>query len=261
MGDEAGDDPFRPLRLLIIDIETSPHLAHIWSLWDQNTSLNHLVDVSSVICFAAKWHGDKKVMYHSDHLDGHDAMVAAAHRLMCEADGIIHYNGRAFDMKHLRREFVLADMPPPSPHKDIDLLSVVRKNFKFASNKVQHVSVQLGLGGKAETGGFELWKDCLADCPRAWARMRRYNIQDVKLTEQVYDRLLPWIDNHPHRGLYGVHPLGRDICQRCGSGEMHRRGTTTTSVGKYVRYQCQGCGSWSRGKDRVASVNTRAIAS
>lgn len=247
-------------RILILDIETAPSLAYVWGLWDQRVGLNQIVDVSTVLCFAAKWHGKPKIHFASDHHDGHDTMVRRAHELLDEADAVVTYNGRAFDIKHLHREFLLAGLGPPSPHRDIDLLLVARRKFKFASNKLAHVSTQLGLDGKAETGGFELWRDCMAGSATAWATMKRYNIQDVHQTEQVYDRLLPWIDNHPHWGLYGPRFQTEDRCQRCGSAELIRRGYYVTNVGRYTKFRCEGCKSYSRGRNRVGNVDARGVA-
>lgn len=247
-------------KILVLDIETRPNLAYVWGLWDQNVGLNQLVQAGSVICFAAKWVGKQKVHFASDFHDGHDKMVAKAHELIDEADAIVHYNGRAFDLKHLRREFLMAGLGPPSPHVDVDLLSVVRSKFKFASNKLAHVSVELGLEGKAETGGFDLWLGCLAGDKKAWATMRRYNVQDVHLTEKLYHRLLPWIDGHPHWGLYGPRFQDEDRCQRCGSPELQRRGSYMTKVGRYPRLHCKQCGGWSRARRRVGTVDARGVA-
>jgi len=47
-------------KILVIDIETAPASGYIWKLFDVNVSLSQLIDTSKVICFAAKWVGDKK---------------------------------------------------------------------------------------------------------------------------------------------------------------------------------------------------------
>lgn len=245
-------------KLLTIDIETSPSLAYVWGLHDQNVGLPQLVEPGKVISFAAKWRHQRKVEFRSIHHDEPGVMVVRAYALMAEADAIVHFNGVSFDMKHLRREFVLAGLPPTSPHKDIDLLSVVRKNFKFVSNKLDHVAQELGLGAKVKHTGFDLWRDCLigdeAAKAAAWKLMKKYNIQDTLLTERLYDRLLPWIHNHPHLTLY----TGVEGCQRCGSEDLERRGFAYTPLGKYQQYCCNGCGSYSRGKKNLASVDARA---
>jgi DNA polymerase elongation subunit (family B) len=231
------------VKLLVLDIETAPSLGYVWSLWDQNIGLNQLVSVSEVICFAAKWHGAKRVEFYSTHHHGHDEMVRQAFRLMDEADAIVSYNGRKFDMPHLRREIVLAGLTPPSPHKDIDLLQTVRTQFKFASGKLEHVASQLGIGHKLKHQGFELWKGCLRGEPKAWATMKRYNVQDVLLTERLYDRLLPWIPNHPHRGLYGEGATR--TCAHCNGCDFQLRGWRYTKISRYQRWLCKGCGAYS----------------
>lgn len=247
------------MRVLTLDIETRPHLGHVWALWDQNVGLNQLVEVGSVICFAGKWLDERKVHFHSDHHDGHDEMLRRAWEMYDEADAVITYNGRSFDNKHLRREWLLAGLTPPSPHKDIDLLSVVRRQFKFASNKLQHVASELGIGSKVQHDGFDLWVRCMADDPTAWNLMRRYCKGDVQLTEQLYERLLPWVQNHPHHGLYdrNVNEAGQAVCQRCGSAALTKRGYAYTNVSKFVRYRCKDCGSYSRAKHAEATVGIR----
>lgn len=67
-----GVAPLSGPKVLTLDIETSPNLAHVWSLWKQNVSLSQLMQSGQVICFAAKWHDKPKVTFHSDHHDGHD---------------------------------------------------------------------------------------------------------------------------------------------------------------------------------------------
>lgn len=243
------------MRTLVIDIETRPHLGYIWALWDQNIGLSQLVEVGSVICFAAKWVGEKKVIFHSDHHDGHDAMVSAAWELLDEADALVHYNGKSFDVKHLNREFILAGKPPPAPHADIDLLTTARGRFKFPSNKLDHVADALGLGRKVQHSGFDLWTRCLAEDPKAWAEMRKYNIQDVNLTEALYHRLLPWIRTHPNVNLYDKE-VRLSACPKCG-GEVMARGYFRTTTATYQKYQCKSCGSYSRRPTREPDTTTK----
>ena len=246
------------VRILTIDIETSPNLAYVWGLWDQNVAIGQIEESSQVICWAAKWHGKKQIEFMSDHHDGHLAMVTRAHELMCEADAIVSYNGRGFDMKHLRREFLLNNLDPPSPHADIDLLATVKSQFKFPSSKLDYVSQALGIGGKTNHTGFQLWRDCMAGCDVAWRLMRKYNRQDVVLTEALYDRLRPWIKTHPHHGLHDE--VTRSTCPNCGGHDLQRRGYAYTTISRYQRFQCLGCGRWCRGRNQDKSMGMRGAA-
>jgi hypothetical protein len=257
MGNPAQGETGAGMRLLVLDIETGPHLGWCWQLWDQNISLAQIERVGTVLCFAAKWVGEKKVHYHSDHLDGHEAMVRAAWALIDEADAVIHYNGKAFDIKHLNREFDMLALGPPSPHKDIDLLTVARGRFKYASNKLEFISDQLGIGNKVKHEGWALWLACLSGDEKAWAKMRRYNIQDVALTERLYERWKPWIKNHPNRTLYEG---GLSGCQTCGDKtQLIKRGFKYTAVSKFQQFQCKGCGAYSAATHREKAANRVSV--
>lgn len=245
------------MKVLTLDIETSPMLAHVWGLWDQNVGLNQLVTPTRVICFAAKWLDEPKVLFYSEHHDGHAEMVAAAWRLLDEADVVVHFNGQRFDIPHLNREFATAGLTPPSPYVQVDLLLAARRRFKFPSNKLQYVSTALGLAGKAHHEGFDLWKKCLAGDPKAWAQMKRYNKQDVRVTEDLYLVLLPWLPNHPSRRLYD----GVGGCPTCGSDRLRRKGYAYTKLSKFQRYQCRNCGSQFRDSKRVEGVDVQRVVS
>lgn len=245
-------------KILTVDIETSPAKTLTWGLWDQNIqpTSGQLVEPSRVICLAAKAYGSKRVQFYSDFHDGHAAMIQAAHDLLSQADILIHFNGSAFDLKHLKREFVLAGMPPPAPSREVDLLKVARSQFKFMSNKLDYLARELGVGRKVKHPGFSLWVDCMAGDAKAWALMKRYNVGDVRLTEELYDRLRPWIPGHPHLGLYSGEPRS---CQNCGSTDLTRDGETMTPLTQYARYKCDSCGAWSRQNHRMGNVTMRGV--
>lgn len=244
------------MKVLLIDIETSPNLAHVWGLWNNNVSINQLMASTEMLCFAAKWLGDPEVHFFSTQKQGRDAMIGAAWKLLDTADVVMHYNGKKFDVPHLNREFVEHGFPPPSPFKQIDLLATVRKRFRFPSNKLQYVSTKLGLAGKVGHEGHELWVKCMAGDPEAWARMETYNRQDVVLLEDLYEILLPWISNHPSRHLFD----GDGACPTCGGGPVVEHGFATTRVSKFVQFRCQSCGSFFRSTRRESGVNLQESA-
>lgn len=248
------DDLVRKPRVLTFDIETRPINAYVWGLWDQNVGLTQIVDPGGVMCFAAKWYGEKGVLFYSDHVDGHDAMIRHAHRLLTEADFVIHYNGARFDVTHLNWEFTRLGLAPPKPYKQVDLLQTVRRQFRPPSKKLDYVAGALGLGHKRAHEGFTLWTSCIAGDEKAWDRMRRYNIQDVRLTEKLYDRLLPWIPNHPHMGLYAD---AGHCCPMCGSKRRKPADLARTALTSYAQYECAKCGTFYRANFVKGRVTTR----
>lgn len=231
------------MNILLLDIETAPHLVHAWGLRDQNVGINQVMAPGYTLCWSAKWYGAKDIAFSSRHREP-KRMVKRAHALFEQADMLVHYNGRRFDVPHLNREFVLAGLPPPSPYKQVDLLQTVRQQFRFASNKLDFVAQQLGLGNKVRHSGHDLWVRCMAGDAAAWEEMEKYNRQDVTLLEKLYDRLMPWIKSHPNHGVFDQ--PGIPVCTNCGHHHLQRRGYSRTTVNTYARFQCCNCGSWMR---------------
>lgn len=232
------------MKILLLDIETAPNSAHVWGLFKQNISISQLMNSSYVLCFAAKWLGKPDVFYYSVKKHGAKRMLKAAHKLLSEADAVVHFNGTKFDVPTLNKEFLLHNMQPPASFQQIDLLKTARNRFKFPSNKLDYLAQALGLGKKFKHAGHELWVKCMAGDADAWKEMEAYNKQDVLLLEAVYNRLLPWIVNHPSHAVYS----GVDSCTNCGSHSLQRRGFAYTNGMKYQRYSCNDCGTWMRSR-------------
>lgn len=245
------------MKILLLDIETSPNLAYVWGIWEQNVNVNHMVSSSTTLCWAAKWLGNKKVMFDSVHQSTEKQMLKGIHRLLNDADAVVHYNGKKFDVPTLNKEFLLNGMMPPAPYKQIDMLQQSRSAFRFQSNKLDYVAQQLGLGRKTAHEGFQLWVKCMAGDKAAWKRMKKYNMNDVVLLEKVYQRMLPWISGHPNHGTYGSGAL----CPSCGGDNLQKRGTATNASGKYPRLQCVDCGTWARGTTVEHPKNEKRLVS
>ena len=235
------------MKILHLDIESSPNTAHVWGLWQQNVSINQLMESSYVLCYAAKWLGEDDVHFDSVQKSKPKKMLKGIHVLLDQADAVVHYNGTKFDIPTLNKEFILHGYNPPSPYKQIDLLRVVRSNFRFPSNKLDYVSQRLGLGSKHEHEGHELWVKCMNGDKNAWKRMEDYNVQDVVLLERLYHKLLPWIKNHPNQNLFSESVC----CPSCGQTHLQKRGTAVSATGTYQRYQCRTCGTWSQGTKSI----------
>lgn len=242
------------MKTLLLDIETAPNLVYVWGMWKQNVTMDKIVDNGHVLCYTAKWHGDDKVMFSSVFHHGEKRMLKSAHKLLDEADAVVHYNGKSFDIPTLNREFLTRGLTPPAPYKQVDLLEVVRDQFNFPINKLDYVCKRLGLGEKVRHPGFQMWIDCMARDEKAWDTMMKYNKQDVVILERLYDKLRPWVRNHPNAGAFDDRP---DACPKCGEeGQLQKRGYAVTRDTKYPRYQCGACGGWSRGKKSVSKTRT-----
>lgn len=238
------------MKTLLLDIETSPNTAFVWGLWDQNIAIKQLIESSRILCFSAKWLGEDKITFDAEWVSGTKGMLENIHKLMDDADAIITYNGNRFDIPTLNREFLTYGFTPPSPAKQIDLFLTAKKAFKFASNKLDYIAQQLGVGKKPETS-FELWVGCMNGNKEDQHNMEIYNKNDVVILEGVYNQLKPWIKNHANHGLYTDTGL---VCPNCGGNHYQKRGFAYTHAGKYQRFQCI-CGNWFRSK-KTEKTNT-----
>jgi predicted RNA-binding Zn-ribbon protein involved in translation (DUF1610 family) len=231
------------MNILMLDIECAPNTAHVWGLFKQTVSIKQLMESSYTMCFAAQWYGSRKVIYRDEY---DEDLYNELWALLDAADVVVHYNGTKYDIPTINKDFLLHGMGPPSPYKQIDLYRTVRSKFKFPSNKLDYVADRLGIGKKHAHEGHELWVKCMAGNAAAWKRMKKYNIQDVKLLRGLYEALLPWLDQHPNYALYSDGT--NHCCPNCGSTEVVRQGKAYTKTMVYQQYKCKDCGTWSRGR-------------
>lgn len=226
------------LNILHIDIETAPTTAYVFQLFDQNIGLNQIEKPGYILCFAAKWEHEKKIMFYSVKKDGHKKMLQAAWDLLDKADVVVHYNGVSFDIPVLRGEMMADHMDPPSGFKQVDLYKTV-KTAKFVSRKLDFISQRFGIGKKTEHEGMPLWIKCMKGDKLAWSRMEKYNRNDVRLLSDLFHFIEKWIPDMPKEPKF------------CDHEHKQKRGYYITTQSVYQRYRCNNCGSWIRDKKPI----------
>ena len=246
-----------PAKIAVLDIERQSAVVDgVWQLKQTGyISPDQIIEPARTICFAWKWLGEETVHFAAEWKGGHAKMVEKAWDVMDEADYIVGWNSRSFDVKHLRTEFITQHISPPSPHKDVDLMVVAKRNFGFMSNRLSYVAQQLGAGSKLANGGQHLWRTLRygkgQELKDAKAMMEAYNIQDVVLTEEVYQIMLPWVDN---LNIPIYNEVDVPACSNCGSYSIQYRGVQVAATRSYRRFQCQECGKWGREVKSESSV-------
>lgn len=251
-------------KVLVLDIETTPLALLGWGLFDQNFSLDQIQAEWSIMSFSAKWLGQARVIYMDTGGRG-KANVRKDRKLMKplrdllnDADIVIAQNGKKFDMRKINARLIEHGFKPPSPYKVVDTMLEARRYFAFTSQKLAWTSEHLTTVPKdkhKEFPGFELWIECLKDNPRAWKALKVYNARDILATEEVYKKILPWIQSHPNMGVY--YSAEKPICPNCGGSHLIKDGYSILQQGKYIRYQCKGCGKYSRGKTLENTLSKR----
>lgn len=235
------------MKILLYDIETSPIIGYVWKTWQ--TDVSKIKKDWEVLTVSYKWLGQNRV-YGKTRLDfkNEEAMVKHVWSLFEEADLLIAHNGNSFDQKKMNAKFIQYRLGPPAPYCQIDTKLEAKRNAKFTSNSLDKLCERLGLGRKLALEGIELWDKCMSGSKAAYKTMLRYNKQDVKMLEQLYLELRPWIKNHPH-----VNRKDRS-CPNCGSNRLHSKGLLHTKTLSYRRFTCKDCGAHS--KARLAEKNT-----
>lgn len=247
-------------KILTLDIERLPNVVDRWDLYSKGASSTPNVMVheyARTCCFAAKWHDSRRVEFYSEFHHGADKMWEQAQRLLDQADIVVGYNSDKFDVPHLKTGIRLAELPSASSFVSVDLYKVARSALKLESYKLDYVAQVLGVGQKMAHEGHALWRKVREGDARAWSKMRRYNKQDVVITEGAFDRLLADVR------LPSVHLWNPDApeeqCPKptCG-GTRQRRGYKVTGVSVYQQWWCPKCDSWGRGGKSLARVDVRA---
>ncbi|RAV17482.1 hypothetical protein DQP57_00195 [Mycobacterium colombiense] len=220
--------------------------------------INQIIESSHIICFAYRWHGEKRTKFASEWGDGYSDMIATLHALFEEADVVCGYNSVGFDDKHTRAAFLTEGLAPPAPFKQLDLYKEIRRQFNFPSRKLDYICQRLGLGHKVAHTGQELWNEVLRPSSeqsgkKARALMAKYCKTDVDLTVDLYDLLYPWLKMPINAGLFVDD--NEPACPHCGHA-VQRRGWAYTTNGRYRRYYCPDCHVWSKGKtgDKFAEL-------
>jgi DNA polymerase elongation subunit (family B) len=253
-------------KILTLDIETTPLKSVHWGLFDQNISVDMIDTEWTVMSFAAKWLGQREVIYAdtggrgADKVRDDKGLLKQLWKLLDEADLIVAQNGVSFDIKKINARMVMHGIKPYSPVRCIDTMLAAKKYFKFTSNKLQWMSKYLSDEPKyshKKFPGIELWLECLKDNPLAWAELKKYNIRDTRGTEKVYLTIRPWIEQHPNIGTYNLR--GDVQCPKCGGVNLTAQGVRVLQLGVYQRYQCQDCAGWARGKILMNDRETRKV--
>lgn len=244
-------------KILLIDIETSPIVAHVWQMkiWKSNVRPEQVLQDTSVLSFAAKWLNNKDIIYQDQSkckdIRNDKQLLLSVRKLLDEAHIVVVQNGEAFDIPTLKARMISQGIKPPSPFKMIDTCLLARKEFNFTYNNLDFLATSLNCKTRKYShkkfNGMSLWNNCLTGNQKAWAEMKKYNIQDVIVLEEVYLALRAWIPNHPNVGMFC--DSDSPVCPKCG-GDVRKDGFYYTNIGKYQQYQCKNdsCGGWARSR-------------
>lgn len=249
----------KPPRFLFLDIETSPVYMAAWGVYEQD----------------ALWHkrGEILMMGYQFSDEKHPSIVSQRqfddwtprrtkekklmwkiHELMDQADVVIGYNAKKFDVKQINARFMIFNIPEPR-YLVLDPLNMITRSARFPSHKLEDVAEYLKIGRKMETGGKYLWKRCIEGDMSAWKKMEEYCMNDVVLVKKVFERLRQW-DKTTFN--YAFYTRDNMACKKCGCKDLKGRGRKFYRTGYRADLECRRCSHRMLGpliKEGVEQVN------
>lgn len=244
-------------RILIYDIETSPIIAHLWSMWQQGIGLKQIQADWFVMSFCAKWLGEDEIFYYDqrnvENMEDDSELCRKLWDLFNEADFVVGQNVKSFDNKKMNARFILNGLPRPSTYRSIDTLDIAKANFGFTSRKLAYMTDHLCNDVKKqdhkEFPGHEMWVECLKGNQKAWEAMEAYNRDDVLSTEELYILFSSWDLKLPNFDVYCDEVLDMD--------EWEHDGFHYSQYGKYKRYRNKITGQQRRSRVNELSKEKR----
>lgn len=227
---------------LFFDIETSPNIVYSWRAgYNITITPQSIIEERKIICICWKWEHEDKV--HSVTWDKNQCDKKALEKFIKvanQADELVAHNGDRFDVKWLRTRCLLHRIPMAFKYQTIDTLKKAKSHFYFNSNKLDYIARFLDVGSKMETGGFDLWVNCMKGDKEALKTMVKYCEQDVRVLEDVYVTMQSYIKHNLHHGV--INGGDKIDCPNCASTNVRYDRTNVTAAGTVKRMMaCNTC--------------------
>lgn len=249
-------------KVLFLDIETAPVLAHVWRMYDEITNIDQIINDWYILSCAYKWMGDaeptvvsqRQFKGYKPHSEDDSRVLEHLREQLCAADFVVAHNGDRFDIKKLNTRFLMNGLSPPTPYRSIDTLKIAKRIFGFTSNKLDYLARMLLGKRKVKHDGLPLWQAVMRGEFAAWDTMEKYNKEDVNLLEEVYYILAAWDHLHPNLNLSTSND--NMSCVVCTSHDVMPTGGTVAvgQAGLYLGYVCNNCGHQMRGRTNIRTM-------
>lgn len=207
-------------------------------------------DFGLLLCIGYKWYGEAKTHtlniydypgWQKDMTDSRK-LLKDFMKVYMQADMQVTFNGKMFDVKWINGKLWHYGMPllPPLPH--VDLYFAAKTNLNMSRKSLANIS-SVGRFKERKFSDFDNveWLKASVGHMQSLRSIVKHCHADLRVTEEAYDRLAPFIRTHPNTAPAGV----SGVCRVCRSNKLSRRGTylSATKVAKQ-RYVCKDCGAW-----------------
>lgn len=246
------EDYHQHVHCLLLDIETLPLIAAVYSLKTNYISPAQVVQYGMIASFQYQFNGgetmnvnlrDLGLIPERGLIQPHHArrLVQIMSDIVSTAHYVVGHNGKKFDIGRLYAYMVEAGVRPKLRPKIFDTLSAARRIGLFDSNSLDGLCDYLGIGRKVQGGmGGRTGLLCLAGCEETWERVIGYGDNDVDLLEELYLRVRPHSIGNLHPNVAHYFADNKPRCVVCGhAGVKWGKELNYTQVQGYNTVVCQ----------------------
>jgi DNA polymerase elongation subunit (family B) len=234
-----------PPRILYFDIEVVGMEVKTYTLYPKNgIAPSRIVKDWAIISYAAYFEGEEDHFYSlyqrfaQDKRDDRQ-LIEGLHELMLQADIVVGHNSDRFDIKKFNTKAAKWGLMPIQEFISYDTLKIVKKYFSLSSNSLAFAAAYFQLeNANSDHGKFpgdKLWHECMCGNMDAWAECEKYNIQDVRVTQELF-KFLATFDSR-----INFQPFFQRPTCTCGSQTFYKDKKVFKKSGMFQGIRCTEC--------------------
>jgi len=222
---------------------------YIWDLefFASQNARHHLkIDPGYIIAFCCKELDKPKMTCFSmlshpgKHPTDDSVLVKKIGEHLKEADIHVFHYGTNVDYPFINTKLLKYGLPLVPSNNMVDTCKVAQRKLGLKSNSLASVARFFNLKEEKMPVTEDEWHLAFAGHKPTLKKVEQRCASDVRLTEEIYKRLRPVMDKHPHVGLWGGY---QNSCPVCGSFKLVKNGTRMTVAKLTQRLMCSNCGA------------------
>lgn len=233
-------------KILFLDSEWTHAIALVYQQKNKWIQSDDIIQQPSCISIQWAFNNQKPKAIAANHLDD-KAVLEKFIELINEADIVVGHNMDNFDMKKLRWRARVHGLPAIPKVPTVDTLKQSRKLYGVGplGHSLGNLCSRLDLELKDHLSKADLKSFLFTGDKKALRRILSYGKQDIVTLRELYYKMLPDMQGHPHMKAFSEHEI---VCRNCGSHHLkkHKSRPSAAGVMKH-QYQCQDCGHYTTG--------------